>query len=95
MELDLFLFNALFEPFNCLLMFGSRLIKLFEALVLLLTLLLIFEDLLLISGNVRQDLPLLLQEVLLLLIELFGFRDYLFFLLSETFIDLAFFPFLL
>ena len=68
------------------------LIELFETFILLLSLLLILEDLLLVGSDACQNFPLLLQEVLLLLIKLLSFVDNLFFLLSETLVDLSLLP---
>ena len=74
-----------------LILSGCR-IELFETLILLLSLLLILEDLLLVGSDTRQNFPLLLEEVLLLLVKLLCLCDDLFFLLSETLVDLALLP---
>ena len=75
-----------------MLILSSGLIELFETLIFLLSLLLILKDLLLVGSDTRQNFPLLLEEVLLLLIKLLRLGDDLFFLLSETLVDLALLP---
>ena len=76
-------------------MLESRLVELLQSFVFLLALLLIFQDLLLVSGDCCQHLSLTLQELLLLLIELLGLSNDVLLLLGETLVDLPFLPFFL
>ena len=76
-------------------MFQRRLIELLQALVLLLALLLVLENLGLVSCDRGKNLTLSLQELLLFIIELLSLGDDILFLLGETLVDLTLFPFLL
>ena len=71
------------------------LIELLQTLVFLFALLLVLQDLCLVSCNRGQDLTLSLQELLLFIVELLGLGDDVLFLLGETLVDLTLFSFLL
>ena len=62
-------------------------IQSFESLVFLFTLLLILENLLLIGRDVGEHLPLALQELFLLVIELLRLRNDILFLLGELLVN--------
>ena len=87
--------NALLQSLYLLLMLQSRLIECFEPIVLFLAFLLVFEDLLLVGGDVGEDFALALKELLLLIVELLGFRDDVLLLLGETLVNLPLLPLLL
>ena len=88
-QLHLLLVDALSQFFDCLLVFECCGVELLETFVLLLALLLILKDLLLVSGDISQDFPLSLQELLLLLVELLCLRNDVFLLLIETLVDFS------
>ena len=95
LQFHLLLVDALLQLLNCLLVVERSCIQRLEPLVLFLALLLVLEDLLLVGGDVGENLALPLQELLLLVVELFGLGDDVLFLLGELLVNGSLFPLLL
>lgn len=94
-QLVLLLVDALSQPLYRLLMLKRGSVERFEPLILLLSLLLILQDLLLVRSDVSQDFSLTFKELFLLVIELLGLCNDVFFLLGETLVDFPLFALLL
>ena len=94
-QLVLLLVDALSQPFYRLLMLKRGSVERFEPLILLFSFLLILQDLLLVRSDVSQDFSLTFKELFLLVIELLGLCNDVFFLLSETLVDFSLFALLL
>ena len=87
--------DALNEMFNCLLVLVCGRGELLQSFIFLLSFLLIPQDSLLVGCDIGEYLSLFFQKLLLLLVQLLGPGDDVFFLLSETLVDLSLLSFLL